>query len=159
MRVARPEGMTEEGWVGSWNERGPARERVEARFIDSRFANTKSFEDGGMVTLIEKFDEIGLTFWDSSTGGGKWTIEDGCEMIDDALAWDESQALSFFNEPKLFVSEECRNLIFALKTWTGEDGQSGATKDPIDCLRILFLKGVSFREEEGKRGSPGRGCY
>jgi hypothetical protein len=59
----------------------------------------------------------------------------------------------------LFVSETCKNLIFALKTWTGEDGQSGATKDPIDCLRMLFLKGVRFREEEGKRMVTGRGCY
>jgi hypothetical protein len=114
-----------------------------------------------MVTLIEKFAEIGLTFLDSSTGGGKWTVEDGSAMVEDALAWDREKPLSFFNEPKLYVARSCVNLIFALKVWTGQDGQKGATKDPIDCLRMGFLKGCEFvpagRGMAG--GVAGEGCY
>jgi hypothetical protein len=156
-----PDGMSEDEWVGSWNEWGTADEWTFSRFMDSRFGNTKSFEEGGMVTLIEKFAEIGLTFLDSSTGGGKWTVEDGSAMVEDALAWDREKPLSFFNEPKLYVARSCVNLIFALKVWTGQDGQKGATKDPIDCLRMGFLKGCEFvpagRGMAG--GSAGAGCY
>ena len=157
--VVRPEGMTSEDWVASWSERGPALEKIHARYMDARFANTKSFEEGGMVTLIEKFDEVGLTFFDSSTGGGKWTIDDGCSMIEDALAYDTQRKVDFFNEPRLYISEDCRNLIFALKTWTGEDGQSGATKDPIDCLRMGFLKGVVYVDASMSGMVGGKGCY
>ena len=159
--MAAPDGMGEEAWVASWDQRGPADEEVFERYMDARFGNTRGFDEGGMVTLIEKFDEVGLTFLDSSTGGGKWTVEDGSVMVEDALAWDSSREMSFFNEPRLYVSDECRNLIFALKVWTGQDGQKGATKDPIDCLRMGFLKGIGFvkwnRAEGG--GVVGGGCY
>lgn len=157
-----PEGKSEEEWVRSWTDEF-ARERVYARYMDARFANTKSFEEGGMVTLIEKFrEDMGLEFLDSSTGGGRWTISDGCEMVESALAWDANRPMDFFNEPKLFVSEECTNVTFALKTWTGEDGQEGATKDPIDCLRMYFLKGGRYEGEGWLTGAnvvEGAGCY
>jgi hypothetical protein len=159
VKVPRPDGMSEEDWVASWSERGMAKEKVQARYMDARFANTKSFEEGGMVTLSEKFEEIGLTFYDSSTGGGKWTIDDGCSMIEDALAYDTQRKVDFFNEPRLYISEDCRNLIFAMKTWTGEDGQSGATKDPIDCLRMGFLKGIVYVDASMSGLQAGRGCY
>jgi hypothetical protein len=159
VNVPRPDGMSEEDWVASWSERGMAKEKLQARYMDARFANTKSFEEGGMVTLIEKFEEIGLTFYDSSTGGGKWTIDDGCSMIEDALAYDNTRPVDFFNEPRVYISEDCRNLIFAMKTWTGEDGQTGATKDPIDCLRMGFLKGLTYVDPVAHGMIAGRGCY
>lgn len=166
--IERVEGRGGDGKLGGENyekdERSETKETgevIEARYMDARFANTKSFEEGGMVTLLEKFDEVGLTFYDSSSGGtGKWTIRDGEELVDDALAWDATRKMEWGNEPRLYVSAECRNLIFALKTWTGADGQDGATKDPIDCLRMYFLKGCGYvapREEANQEG--GRGCY
>jgi len=39
----------------------------------------------------------------------------------------------------LFISDNCKNLIYCLKEWTGADGEKGATKDPIDCLRYLSV--------------------
>lgn len=163
-RRETPAGMTEEEWVRSWNEKGPAREQIEARYMDARFGNTKSFEEGGMVTLIEQFEQrVNLTFFDSSTGGGKWTVEDGCAMIEDALAYDASRPIDFFNSPRMFVSEECRNLIFALKVWTGADGGEGATKDPIDCVRMSFLKACGYVPRQREIGQGGGldagGCY
>lgn len=159
-KMQTPEGMTEEEWVRSWNQWGPARERVFERYMDARFANTRSFEDGGMVTLLEKFEEMGLTFYDSSTGGGRWTIEDGCALVENALAYDAERPVDFFNQPMLYISEECQNLIFAMKTWTGEDGQTGATKDPIDTLRMYFLKGGRYVDVKAGAGVvAGRGCY
>jgi hypothetical protein len=163
-RMETPEGQTDEEWVRSWDQHGPARERVAARYMDARFGNTKSFEEGGMVTLIEQFEErVNLTFFDSSTGGGKWTVEDGCTMIEDALAFDATRPVDFFNAPRLYVSDECRNVMFALKVWTGADGGEGATKDPIDCVRMYFLKGCNYRPGEqqggGVNGGEKGGCY
>ena len=42
------------------------------------------------------------------------------------------------NAPALYVSEDCKNVIWALETWKDLDGEASATKDPIDDLRYLF---------------------
>lgn len=154
------QGLSENEVVASWDQYGEARIKVHERFMDARFGNTAGFDEGGMVTLLEKFDEIGLTFTDTSTGGGRWTVEDGCMLIESALAYDAAKPIDFFNKPKLFVSEECRNLIFALEIYTGADGEKGAVKDPLDCLRYFYLKGCEYVETAGPSvGARGRGCY
>jgi hypothetical protein len=149
--------------VAGWDEGGPARERVAARYMDARFANVKEFEDGGMVTLLEKFDEIGLHFYDTSQNASeKWTISEGCSLVNNALWWDKTKPMSFTNQPTLFISQECQNLIFAMETWTGEDGGEGATKDPIDVLRYYFMKGCGYERPvtpEDLAAARGRGCY
>lgn len=148
--------------VREWDEDGEALERIEARLMDARFGNTKSFAEGGQVSLIEMFDEIGLSFIDTATGGGAWTIGDGCVMIADALAFNPEKPVDFFNRPKLYISDECKNLIFAMETWTGRDGTTGACKDPVDCLRYYFLKGCAFVERVSEavgRAVRARGCY
>jgi hypothetical protein len=66
-------------------------------------------------------------------------IEEGVALINDALAHDPSQPLSPINEPKLYISKKCENLIYSLREWTGADGEKGASKDPIDCLRYLMV--------------------
>lgn len=153
--------MTDEEVVAGWNQFGVTREGIEARYMDARFANVRSFEDGGMVTLLEKFDEIGLTFFDTSQNAGGWTIREGVQLITDALWFNPERPVGLGNQPKLFVSEECRNLIFAMENWTGEDGGEGACKDPIDCLRYYFLKGCGHVERGGDAEAAGaaRGCY
>jgi hypothetical protein len=86
------------------------------------------------------------------------------QMINDALFYDLDTPLGEFspksaalNEPKLQVLETCPNLIYALAHWSGVDGQKGACKDPIDCLRGLFLTSVQYIDEsqyvwQGARG-------
>lgn len=147
--------------VKKWPDDGPADEMVEARFMDARFGNTQSFEEGGMVSLIETFDDFGLQFIDTATGGGKWTINDGVELITNALAYNVGKPVDFFNRPQLYISDACRNLIFAMETWTNEDGTTGACKDPVDCLRYYFLKGCEYVAPRGeaKGAGMGRGCY
>ena len=49
------------------------------------------------------------------------------------------EEVTVLNEPKLYVSEECQNLIYSLRTWTNVDGDKGASKDPVDALRYLVL--------------------
>jgi len=55
------------------------------------------------------------------------------------LAFDINEPLSPLNQPKLYITENCKNLIYCLREWTGHDGDKGATKDPIDCLRYLVV--------------------
>ena len=40
-------------------------------------------------------------------------------------------------KPRLYVSEDCPNTIYAFENWKWLDGEKGATKDPIDNVRYL----------------------
>jgi hypothetical protein len=140
-----------------WDEHCRKREEIQARFLDARFGNVKSFEEGGMVTLIEQLEaECGLTFYPTCSGTRE-SIDGGVDMINDALFYDPEKPVDFFNRPRLYISEACQSLIFALSTWTGEDGQKGATKDPIDCLRFLFLANCEFVAARGSGVNERRG--
>lgn len=66
-------------------------------------------------------------------------IDESCALVNNLFAYNMDEPLSVLNEPKLYVSERCKNLIYSLNTWTYEDGDKGASKDPIDALRYLIL--------------------
>lgn len=118
-------------------------ETISERWMDSRYGAAPTTTKEGSTTLIEQMDDVGLTFLAAS---GK-EISEGVALINDALDYDDqtklgdySPALSRINEPKLFVSSACPNVIYALREWTGKDGQHGACKDPIDVLRYVMLE-------------------
>ena len=145
--------------VIGWDEHGPAKERMTARFLDARFGNVKSFETAE-YDADRTAGEIGLILPD--VPGSREVSTRGRDMINDALFYDDQKPVDFFNRPRLYVSEACQNLIFAMQTWTGDDGQKGATKDPIDCLRFLFLANCDYQGEKGDgvgKGSMGGGVY
>jgi hypothetical protein len=148
--------VSEEEDVRGWYEYGDADELIYERYMDARFGNVKGFDSGGMLTLIEDMEEkIALTFCPSSSAAeGNESIRAGVSMINDALYWDPEKPLSFWNRPKLYICEDCTNLIYAMETWTGLDGLKGASKDPIDCLRMAFLKHLEYQPgwEEVRRG-------
>lgn len=144
-----PAGMLESEWVRSWNEYGPAREDVYERFMDSRYANSPSVGEDRLETLLDEFADVGLTFRPTEGGERKTSVSEGATLIENALWWDEEKPLGFFNQPSLYVAADCRNTIFALQNWTGEDGLKGATKDVIDCIRYFFLLGLEPVEGGG----------
>ena len=144
--------------VRKWDQFAPAKEKIYMRYLDARFGNTDSYNDGGQMNLFEQFDEWGLTFYES-TSGSKNSIGDGVRLINDVLFYNTSKSVDFFNHPKLRISTDCKNLLFAMKIWTGMDGQEGACKDPIDCLRMAMLKNVCYVEEKKALGFSGGGCY
>jgi phage terminase large subunit-like protein len=156
----RKKGGGEETDVREWDQFGPADERIALRFMDSRFADSKIIGDVGSKTLLDEFEEIGLSFLPTCTEGAS-RISEGVAIINDWLDYDETKEVDYFNRPRLFVSDECVNLIFALQNWTGQDGTSGACKDPVDCLRYLLLKGVEYLGEDGDAGlaRTGAGVY
>jgi hypothetical protein len=78
-------------------------------------------------------------------------IADGCAMIVDALAYETSGDGAVKVPPRFKVCECCRNIRFALATYTGADGQKGAVKDWIDLLRYFFRQGLALCKEADPR--------
>jgi len=145
--------------VGKWDENGDAVMKVFQRFLDARFGNAlKDFNTGEHITLFDKFDEIGLTYFES-VSGGKESISSGCRIINDLLSYNPEGVVDINNQPTLFISEDCINLIFAMHVWTGADGQKGSTKDPVDCLRMFGLLGLEYSDPKCLGGYAGGGVY
>lgn len=129
--------------------------KVFERWIDSRYANTTvAGTREHATTLLEELEDAGMSF--RSCPGEN--IEEGVSLINDALFYDETAPIDHTNAPRLYISERCTNTIWALKEWTGSDGQKGASKDPVDCLRYLLTSGVT-NIEDGKLNVTGGGSY
>ena len=126
-------------------------EEIFERWMDSRYGASPTTQFEGNTTLIEQMEGLGLTFMAAS---GK-SIREGIDLINDKLYWDEgtklgefSKSLARVNVPQLMVSERCPNVIFALKEWTGKDGNEGACKDFVDLLRYALLAELSYIGED-----------
>ena len=125
------------------------------RWMDSRYGNTPTMTHEGVRTLIEQCSErIDMDF--RATSGQ--AIVEGVTVLNDWLSYDEEKLVDAMNCPRLFISERCKNLIYALKTWTGADGKKGATKDWIDILRYIALSGVAYEDPDLMSVRPG-GTY
>lgn len=165
-QAEKPAEMTEEEWteaIDRWDETKGARERIEERELDARFASTPRMEKDRPVTLLTQFDEIGLTF----NGMPGDDIDTGVAAIDDALAYNRQKPVDFFNKPRLLVSDECENTIYALQTWTGKtkEGKTdrdGATKEWVDLLKGFFLRDRPYlggTQQEGTEETEERNYY
>lgn len=128
-------GKGSEGGVEFWRAENGTRETIARRIMDSRFASAPRVENDRPMTLITEMEALGLYF-EPAAGVD---IDEGVQLIVDALDFDRSRPLGLGNRPRLYISSDCENLLYALRTWTGADGNKGATKDPVDCLRYLLL--------------------
>jgi hypothetical protein len=137
-------------------------ENIIARYIDSRYATSPRIGATAVTSLIEQIAEVGMEFQTMVPGKGRiigTEINDGSiDLINSGLAYDVetplgkwSAELGRLNEPQLQIVETCPNVIYALQNWTGKDGQKGACKDPVDCVRGLFLTSVNYCGEEQNR--------
>jgi len=154
-RPAPPEGMSDRDTVPEWEPGGQDCERIEGRYLDRRFGNTPHAGPEGPVTLFDEYAEVGLDFLETR-GGAE---ENGLALIADALAWDKTREINYFNRPRLYVSDACENVITALMMWTGEDGKRGACKDWIDLLRYVFEEGVDCLAAGAGVSGQSRGSY
>jgi phage terminase large subunit-like protein len=144
--VTRPKGLTE---------------LIFERLLDPRPAGVRNTGEDGSQTMIEVLAEgtldankvqilPGLDFMPGPASGVKDEV--GISFINDLLAHSPD------SPPKLFVSRDCPDLIYAFLTWTGSDGEDGATKDPIDCVRMA-AKRPCVHYPPGQLGSHGGGSY
>ncbi len=138
------------------------KEKIFARYIDPKAGGTKTQAQDAGITLTQLFEtdndedpaDPGMYF-EPAAGRG---IDEGVGIINDWLAYDPNEPIDEKNRPQLYVSRDCQNLIYSLREWTGQDGDKGATKDPIDCLRYLA---VMDPVDHGKRSfaAVGGGSY
>jgi hypothetical protein len=115
---------------------------VFERIMDSRYGNAATVAREGATTLIEECAEIGLHFT-AAPGDG---IAEGVTMIINWLSYDDSKPIDALNQPTLYVTSNCKNLIFALSQYTGTGPKTSGTKDAIDVLRYLVLSGASYHD-------------
>lgn len=127
-------------------------ENIIERWMDSRYGNAPTQTREGSETIITQMDEKeGMTFLAAS---GK-EIGEGVALVNDLLDYDAGRPIGEYspemnrvNEPMLFVSRNCPNVIYALREWTGKDGQHGACKDPVDTLRYGVLEDLDYVGED-----------
>jgi hypothetical protein len=132
-------------------------ERIRERFMDARFCAAEYAGDHGTTCLKWEFEKeqrdragaVVAAKMNIRAASGK-DIQHGLSLITDLLAWNhEADFMPGINAPRLFVSEEAKQVIWALSNYTGRGGESGACKEWIDLLRHLA-------EESPLHVEPGR---
>jgi phage terminase large subunit-like protein len=118
------------------------------RYIDPRAGNSQAIGAKGGTSIIDLFSDGTEEEAMYLTPAAGISIDEGVAIINDWLGYDKTRPIDALNQPKLFVSWDCENLIFALKEWTGADGQKGACKDPIDTLRYLAVMNPTYEDEK-----------
>ena len=117
--------------IRAWRRRHGTREPLRRRVIDARASSQSKITLGEDRTLFDFCQELDELFEQAS---GK-RIGAGEELINGLLNPARGGA-------RLYVARSCRNTIFALQHLTGADGQKGACKEPIDCLRYGLESGM-----------------
>jgi hypothetical protein len=112
-------------------------EEIAERYIDPRAAGSPVINKEGGTTLLQLLDEEPCAMYFTPAAGLR--LEEGISIINDWFSYDQNQEISNINQPKLFISEECHNLMWCLREWTGLDNEKGASKDPIDALRYIAV--------------------
>jgi hypothetical protein len=120
---------------------------VFREFVDARYAAIPSQGETGLRTLLDELHEAGWWVEAASTTGavdGRNAITEGTMLVNGELDYDASRPVGLMNRPKMFFSDRCKNLIYAMENHTGEDGQKGATKDFFDLVRMALLTTVPY---------------
>jgi phage terminase large subunit-like protein len=112
-----------------------AGEEIFERWMDSRYGNARTLGKESPTTLIDEMADLGMLF--TATPGD--SIDEGVSMINDALSYNPEKPVDSRNQPKLYISENCKNVIHCIQTYTGADGKRSANKDFVDLLRYVCL--------------------
>ena len=105
-------------------------EKIFERLVDPRFGKAPVRTAHGETNMCNEMMEFDI-FLRAAPG---LEIEHGIQKINDLLSWDDTEPKTHENQPGLYVSEQCDNLIYALTEYSGSSREE-ATKDFIDVLR------------------------
>ena len=146
-----------EGW--KWNEKdkvwdGSNAEKIFCRYIDPRMggAEVPSEEEGTSIISMmqdEQKDKSDNTIgpqmtWLAADGG---SIDEGIQVINNWLDYDDDEEITALNAPRLYVSADCEQSIYAFHEYTGRDGLKGALKDVVDPDRYFLKSGPDYFDE------------
>lgn len=149
-------------------EQVAASEQIEQRFIDPRAANSPHLESDSETTPLQSLlkDEIDPRSGQVVSPGMEFdlakglTIASGLMEVTELLNWDTTQPYcSITNEPRLYVAEDCLQVINCLSSYTGLGGEKGGWKDFADLLRYMATAGLEYIDPDFKRSSKPRGGY
>ncbi len=124
--------------IEGWSDANGSREEVAYRIVDGRACRQSKIGMEADKTLIDLLNEAGMS-WEPASGAN---IGSGEERINGALEWARGGDGKLVKRPSLTFSPRCANHIFAMENYMGEDGQKGACKEPVDCLRYLYQSGL-----------------
>jgi hypothetical protein len=145
-------------------------EIIFERLIDPRAAHNQNATERGGIDLTTKLAQQSTKAADGEDAAPMYFIpapgldlRDGISQINELLYFNQmEERIKLINSPRLFVSERCRNMIWALNnyclpndTFTTDD----ACEEPIDCLRYLVTRGPRYIEPGGKVKTTGGGTY
>ncbi len=112
-------------------------EEIFERIVDPRMGAATVRTKEGESNIINTMSELGMVFRPAPGVD----IEAGIARINDLLAWNSSEPLSLQNSPKLFVSDQCQNLIASMMEYTGQ-ARDEHWKDFVDCVRYGAISGM-----------------
>ncbi len=105
-------------------------EKIEERFIDPRFGATERHTKEGATTIISDLDALDFTVIPAPGVD----IDNGLQRLTNLMEYDLTKPMGSLNAPRIYISDRCENIIFALSEYTAKGGSEEATKDPIDCF-------------------------
>jgi len=136
-------------------------ERVTQRILDPKFGPTKK---AGMVegSVQDAFYELGYDFDTSFTAD----VAYGHGVVREALRYDTDREIDPINRPKAWVSDKCRNIIWAMMNYTRKPDADpskapseqvrDAGKDFADCVRFTEVAKEGYRPWMRKSRDPAR---
>jgi hypothetical protein len=139
---------------------------IDTRLLDPRAARNEHLAEHGASCIQDDFyeeqwdDEGNIVGPSMDFQPAKGIhIADGEQQIAGLLEWDETEPLDAVrNAPALYVCEECQQMIDALSNYTGEGGEKGGYKDPVDGLRYLVTSEPEYVAPDAYEVRPG-GTY
>lgn len=118
---------------------------IHKRIIDRHFADTASSIN--KRTLRQELQSIGLNYQPSYKAEEE--VDTGIEKVRRYLAYDTSRPLNNLNQPKLYVSPRCKNVIASLSKWSRDPDNGKAKegyKDFCDVTRYLCMDNPKISE-------------
>jgi hypothetical protein len=146
-----------EGWrdfkegkklIEDWDDFNGADEHIHTRILDHRYCESPQQNAKGNTNLLMELLKLKVR----ALPGPAMNIDPGVLLINDRLGFEERWLTDapkdrrISDGPKLFISRDCENLIFALKAWTGAGGSDEPTKDPVDTLRYACQHPIFYAD-------------
>lgn len=146
-------------------EREHQREPVRRKGDPRAFATEAAAKEGGqsLFDLFLNDGRVGVEggdlepmFWEAAKI--RQTIDLDLEKVNAELAWDDSKGKpTRDNEPSLYVSDRCENLIRCMLNWHPDQGRDSPYKDPVDALRYLFDEPLHYLDPKVPEVVGGKG--
>jgi hypothetical protein len=118
------------------------RETIFERIVDSRFGPRLHQTEHGMTCWTWEMEK---DHTDPASGDSlepmSFRMADGSAIdlhaIKELLEYQRNDQGQISRPPRLFVCEDCQQVIWALSNYTGKAGEAGASKDVIDTIRYM----------------------